>query len=166
MPSMDSEATSNAHQCINIAKTAWNEGNREKAIKFAKKSLRFAHTDEAAALLSRFESQPGGPRQRPAASSSQTQSRPASSTASETKNYTPEEQALAKRICQTKDYYQLLGVQRSANEKEIKSAFRKVRQTPCVAPSRMYAQQDHEKARPTYLRCVWFSEFLLPMVDL
>lgn len=59
-------------------------------------------------------------------SSSSSFSSSASPRKPEEKSFTAEEQALVNRIRQTKDYYVLLGVSREAQEKEIKSAYRKL----------------------------------------
>lgn len=117
---METEASLAAAQCIAIARKAWVAGNKEKATKFLSKSLRLHPTNQAKALLSVYSSQPARAPPPPAPEPSYKRPAPA-----QAKNYTPEQQALVKRISRTKDYYALLGLERNATEKDIKAAFRK-----------------------------------------
>jgi DnaJ family protein B protein 12 len=114
-------------ECLAKAEAAWPM-DIPKAIKLAEKSLRMCPTPEARGLLEKFirttNNQTTTPAQSP--SSHVPASFASAPKMSEEKNYTVEDQALANRIRQIKDYYQLLGVSRDAEEKQIKSAYRKL----------------------------------------
>lgn len=117
-----------AKACINIAKKAYAEGDTQKAIKFLQKSLNLEASSEAQVLLRAFTSKtassssnsaPPPPKAVPTASSSK---EPPPSP----KPFTPEQRAEALAILKKKDYYEVLGVERGATEKEIASAYRQL----------------------------------------
>jgi DnaJ-domain-containing protein 1 len=97
-------------------------GDREKAIKFLEKSLKFEESSEARRLLSALRSQTGSSPQpkKPAASS------PPASPPSPKREFTEEQRADAAAILKKTNYYEILGVSKDADEKEISSAYRKL----------------------------------------
>jgi len=124
---MAEDARAEALECLAKAQAAW-PADPAKAIKLAEKSLRMCPTAEARSLIELFSR----PTQSPPTPPPPSQAPPSHASFSagpkkqEEKNYSPEDQALANRIRQTKDYYQLLGVPRDVQEKDIKSAYRKL----------------------------------------
>lgn len=114
----------------------------EGAIRFAKKSVALYDTPTARSLLSELEalqregktkangataspsSRPATPRANGSASSSST--KPEASTSK--REYTAEQAALVKRIraCQITQYYEILSIEKTAQEGQVKKAYRKL----------------------------------------
>mmetsp|Transcript_39297 Transcript_39297/g.77300 ORF Transcript_39297/g.77300 Transcript_39297/m.77300 type:complete len:360 (+) Transcript_39297:32-1111(+) len=126
---MMSEQEAQASKCIQIARNSWVSGDQEKALKFLEKSLRLHPTAEAQELLRKIScgespTSSNPPRSPPP---QQAQPRPRSkpdSTPRQTKNYTDEEESMARKIKRSTDYYQILNVPRNAEETQIKKAYR------------------------------------------
>jgi DnaJ family protein B protein 12 len=113
------EASASARQCLDIAATAWASGDKEKALKFVNTSLRLYPTPQAEQLLATYtRTIPSPAAARPS---------PAPRPELAPKDYTDEQSNLALQVTRNKsDFYAVLGVSRDANEKDIKSAYRKV----------------------------------------
>lgn len=82
---------------------------------------------------SKSDASHAGPTRRPAAAAaaaSTPKPKPAAADTTEDhapkKNFTPEQQAAARKINKTTDYYEILGIERSADEVVIKAAYRKM----------------------------------------
>jgi len=134
-----------ASKCKQIAMNALKAGDRDKAVRFFQKAKRMDPGDASIdSLIAQAEStpasgdgasggnpggstEPEGVRHR---ASAQTASAPAGESANARtdkagKAYTAEQMSDVQRILRTKDYYQILGVSRDANEDAIKKAYRK-----------------------------------------
>lgn len=150
------ERSLEARKCIEIARKAHEQGDLDKAARFLRKSIGFAETSAATELLRTVEAaiarRNGGggsgasggsgtheqaqPRRRasraerpPSTSSSSVsdaKDAAAAAAASGRKPFTAEQQAEARRVRSITDYYQVLQVTRTANEVEIKAAYRKM----------------------------------------
>ncbi|KAK3281904.1 hypothetical protein CYMTET_10331 [Cymbomonas tetramitiformis] len=122
-----------ANRCLGIAKRALEEGDLAKAIKFAEKSKRFHASSEADNII-KLASSGGIPRSanqgsvpppsRPA--SRATSEQPQSPGAGAGTTGTPEQRKAVQEILRSSDYYAMLGVANSANEDEVKKAYRKL----------------------------------------
>jgi len=135
-------------KCKQIAQTALAQGNPEKAVKFLEKAKRMSPEDGSLdALIAKaqsgeatpagggasqdagFSNGPSssaeGPRQRARATTA-----PVSSGATRTNKdggkYTPEQSQEVQRILRTKDYYEILGLQKNADDDGVKKAYRKL----------------------------------------
>ncbi|KAJ1951502.1 Chaperone protein dnaJ [Linderina macrospora] len=136
-----------AARALAIAQRKWNNGDKDGALRLARKSNSLYPTPAAEAKIAEFESSPApdqeqnaepaastaapsvskeaGPelRQRRAAKQAETAS---SSSASEKPRHTPEQLSAVRSVMAAKsDYYTVLGVQKTATEVEIKKAYRK-----------------------------------------
>jgi curved DNA-binding protein CbpA len=125
-----------ANKCINIAKTAISNGDYEKAIRFLQKSLKLHETGEAHGLIKVCEmnlksrnagktnggnsnaSAPTGTAYKRAAKAEPTEDKP--------KNYTSEQVKVCSDVLKKTNYYEILGVDKKANENDIKKAYRKL----------------------------------------
>ena len=118
-----------AAKCLNIAKRAINERNFEKAEKFLTKSIKLHDNNEAQALLQRLDAIRASSTANSAKSSSRAPSPPVvkrTPTPEPVKRpYTAEQQKIARDIMRCKDYYQLLGVEKNAEDNELKRAYKK-----------------------------------------
>ncbi|KAM9769609.1 dnaJ homolog subfamily B member 14 [Menidia menidia] len=124
-----------AEKCMNIATKALEAGDKEKAVKFLNKAEKLYPTDRAKALLEALtkngSSAGAGPyRRKPAERSETTGGRPEEggqeSRAAESKGFTKDQVEGVQRIKKCKDYYEVLGVNKEANEDELKKAYRKL----------------------------------------
>jgi len=132
-------------KCKQIAQTALAQGNPEKAVKFLEKAKRMCPEDNSLdALIAQAQSSEAagggaapdagfstpsssteGPRQRARATTA-----PAASGATRTNKdggkYTTEQMQEVQRILRTKDYYELLGLSKNADDDGVKKAYRKL----------------------------------------
>ncbi|CAB1327315.1 unnamed protein product, partial [Coregonus sp. 'balchen'] len=128
-----------AEKCINIATKALEAGDKDKAVKFLNKAEKLYPTYKAKALLdtlTRNGSSAGNGahcRQRTTDSSSEsTKARPggegqeAGGGEPSTKGFTKDQVEGVQRIKRCKDYYEVLGISKEANEEELKKAYRKL----------------------------------------
>lgn len=126
---MAEDARIEALECLAKAEAAWST-DPARAINLAQKSLRMCDTPEARRALEKFQNSSNNsppPATPPTARRrSQGEVKAAVFHKHEEKNYSVEDHTIAIKICQTKDYYQLLGVTREAGEKDVKSAYRKL----------------------------------------
>lgn len=112
-----------ALKCISVAKRHRDNGNMESAIKFCSKSISLYETEEAKDLLRELQDV-----RVPSSSSTST---PTTSTSAETNN-PPKDRAeriavIRKiRACKPHAYYEILGLESSCSDPEIKRAFRKL----------------------------------------
>ncbi|XP_030011939.1 dnaJ homolog subfamily B member 12a [Sphaeramia orbicularis] len=126
-----------AERCIKIALNAISNNQSDKARKFLEKAQRLFPTDQAKNLLESL-GQNGKPpdtngspmngdgptmRHRGHAEESDTSGQGATDSA---KSYTAEQLEAVRKIKSCKDYYQILGVEKSASEDDLKKAYRKL----------------------------------------
>ncbi|CAO2821998.1 unnamed protein product [Amaranthus hypochondriacus] len=123
-----------ALKCIGIAKEAIASGNKDRALKFIRIAQRLNHTlsvdDLIAACENMDSSAPGssqngnhGNRNGNCASSATT---PAPEVSNGERNYTEEHVKLIKQINKNRDYYAVLGVEKTCSVEEIRKAYRKL----------------------------------------
>ena len=140
-----------AQRCVNIAKKKINEGKIDKARKFLEKSLRLFPLNEAKLLLNELEnnktsnnnsnnnsnntsnnnndrasksdSNINGKSERKSESKQEPTFQRSSSSSRMSRS---EEAEIIKKVMRCRDYYQLLGVDRNADEKQLKKAYRKL----------------------------------------
>ncbi|ONK62933.1 uncharacterized protein A4U43_C07F9630 [Asparagus officinalis] len=116
-----------ALRCLELAEAALAAKNKEKALKFIRIAKRLDPSIQLDALLSACEN----------LDSSKSQSQvnrvrevPTCSNASESsnggRNYTEENVKLIREIKRSKDYYEILGVEKSCSGEEIRKAYRKL----------------------------------------
>uniref|UniRef100_A0A8C7HVY2 DnaJ heat shock protein family (Hsp40) member B14 n=1 Tax=Oncorhynchus kisutch TaxID=8019 RepID=A0A8C7HVY2_ONCKI len=128
-----------AEKCINIATKALEAGDKDKAVKFLNKAEKLFPTYKAKALLdtlTRNGSSAGNGthcRQRTTDSSSEStkaraggQDQEAGGGEPSTKGFTKDQVEGVQRIKRCKDYYEVLGTSKEANEEELKKAYRKL----------------------------------------
>lgn len=125
-----------AEKCIKIATKALEAGDKDKALKFLNKAEKLYPTTKAKALLdalSRNGSSAGNGAycRRPTEgceSPEARQNHPASEPGpgETTKGFTKEQVEGVQRIKRCKDYYEVLGTTKEANEEELKKAYRKL----------------------------------------
>jgi len=129
-------------KCRAVARKALQLGDKDKAVRFLNKALRMGPGDtEIEQELKAAEASTSKPAATSNASTSDTNAsgsgmrqRPAAATSSARKpappkkerEYTADQLALAKKILRTKDYYDILGVPKGADENDCKKAFRKL----------------------------------------
>lgn len=112
-----------AERCIQIAKSAIDSGDSEKAKKFLQKAERLFPTDEAKAMLDRVgkmppqKAEPEAVRKRRPAPKQEEPVAP---------EYSADQIEVVKRVKKCKDYYEILGVTKDATDSDIKKAYRKL----------------------------------------
>ncbi|XP_056285846.1 dnaJ homolog subfamily B member 12b [Pseudoliparis swirei] len=122
-----------AERCIDIATAALTNDQPDKAQKFLEKAQRLFPTEKAKVLLEliakngftpRHDFSGGsGSRQR---QSNSEYARPEEKSSDTSKSYTADQLDAVKRIKQSKDFYEILGVQADAPEDELKRSYRKL----------------------------------------
>lgn len=114
-----------ALKCIGIAKEAIAAGNKERALKFIKISQRLNSSLSVDDLLMACEkmdsSSPNGNHH----DQSRSQAR-AEKAVNKERNYTDEHVKLIRKVNQNKDYYEILGVEKSCSAEDIRKAYRKL----------------------------------------
>lgn len=129
-----------ALKCLKIAKDSIESGDRSRALKFLNKARRLDPSIEIGDLMSNLnDSQPedknpdeptadnpfnplrNGPRRRVPAGG------PSSSSSSSTSaTYTEEQITIVREIKRKKDYYEILGVEKSCSSEDVRKAYRKL----------------------------------------
>ncbi|XP_062383124.1 dnaJ homolog subfamily B member 12b [Sardina pilchardus] len=126
-----------AERCIEIATTALRNNHLEKALRFLEKAQRLFPSDHAKALLEEIEKTANASGQGSSAGTGNgTETRRRANVENDSakfgkasdssKPYTSEQIDAVKRVKQCKDYYEILGVQKDANEEDLKKAYRKL----------------------------------------
>ena len=130
-----------AQRCIDIGNQALQEGDKARAHKFLSKALRLDPTLPLENLVSSLAADIGAKdteipsKEKPihkdsrATSSSSDGSRPSENGSAGERNaqdYTTEQMDIVRRVRRTKDYYQILGLEKSCSGEEIRKAYRKV----------------------------------------
>ena len=99
-------------------------GDREKAIKFLQKSLKLEESSDARRLLTALQSSTAS------GTASKSAQKPAAPKAPESpkeqREFTAEQRSDASAILKKTNYYDILGVSKDADEKDISSAYRKL----------------------------------------
>ncbi|KAK4054275.1 Chaperone protein dnaJ [Microbotryomycetes sp. JL201] len=140
----------NAEQALaalDIARRHYNASNYDAGIRFAKKSLSLHPTAEATTLLAKLEqglaNDGAEPSTSTASSTNPRAAADASSTAKPTqrpsaardkpvddkpRDFTPAQAATVKRVraCRVTQYYEILGLEKSCSDNDVKKAYRKV----------------------------------------
>ncbi|MBN3313195.1 DJB14 protein, partial [Atractosteus spatula] len=123
-----------AEKCIQLARKAFEAGDKERALKFLNKAEKLYPTEKAKELLNMFNRNGSsyGPNRRKPADSTNGGSKPekessnAAGSGEMAKTYTKEQLEGVQRIKKCKDYYEVLGISKEANEDELKKAYRKL----------------------------------------
>ncbi|XP_028325365.1 dnaJ homolog subfamily B member 12a [Gouania willdenowi] len=126
-----------AEHCIKIARNALSSGQSDKARKFLEKAQRLFPTKQAQTLLESLtlNGKPPGengchvngeePTMRHRGGRQEAET-PPHGAAETSKTYTAEQQEAVRKIKSCKDYYQILGVEKTASEDDLKKAYRKL----------------------------------------
>ncbi|KAH9622350.1 hypothetical protein KSS87_007025 [Heliosperma pusillum] len=121
-----------AVKCIGIAKEAIASGNKQRALKFIKIAQRLNHTlslDDLLTACEKMDSPAVGPSENGnhgGKSGSGATSRKTEGILNEERNYTEEHVQLIRQINKHRDYYAVLGVEKTCVGEEIKKAYRKL----------------------------------------
>uniref|UniRef100_A0A1A9ZUI6 J domain-containing protein n=1 Tax=Glossina pallidipes TaxID=7398 RepID=A0A1A9ZUI6_GLOPL len=126
-----------ALRCIEIAERAFSEGNLAKAEKFLSKAERLCPTNKAKELLAKVKSVPSSSdgshvnsnsnkAQRSGNNDTETRRRHNSGTRNVEPDYTSEQIEAVRKVKKCKDYYEILGVTKTATDSEIKKAYKKL----------------------------------------
>ncbi|EPS68782.1 hypothetical protein M569_05986, partial [Genlisea aurea] len=121
-----------ALRCIGIAKEAIAAGNKERALKFIGIARRLNENlplDDLLASCEKLDSDSAtGPREEASASdsSAKVQEEDSSSVNGGERSYTEEHVQLVRQIKSKKDYYEILGLERTCSVEEIRKAYRKL----------------------------------------
>jgi len=120
------ESLENAKKCIEIARECHSD-DIQKAIRFLRKSVTIHRTDEAERLLAEYEREARGESSAPRSAPTPTGGASSHTTASGSKTpFTSEQRESAIRIKKLKNHYEILGVKKTASERDIKLAYRKL----------------------------------------
>jgi DnaJ family protein B protein 12 len=125
-----------ALRSLEISKKHFNDGNYEKALKFAKKSISLYETSQGQQWLKELQENKGNTSSTGNTTNSseglrnrkKPESRPSedSKPGLQNKTYTKEQLAEVEKIKNCKDYYELFGISKDASEGELKKAYRKL----------------------------------------
>ncbi|KAJ4708286.1 Chaperone protein dnaJ 49-like [Melia azedarach] len=126
-----------ALKCFRIGKEALESGDQVRALKFLTKAQRLDPSLPVDDLIASVESEPNtkpnGPsvqaNSKPSDQSTLRQRGPstgASSSTSSTAAYTEEQIAIVRQIKKKKDYYDILGVEKSCSVEDVRKAYRKL----------------------------------------
>ncbi|XP_052858635.1 dnaJ homolog subfamily B member 12 isoform X1 [Drosophila gunungcola] len=122
-----------AQRCIDFAVQALAEGKIEKAEKFLLKAEKLFPTENAKKLLAQVKSTSGGgsnSKSRSGGASDEKDSGPRkrvnSDSRSNAPDYTNDQLEAVRKIKKCKDYYDVLGVNKTATDSEIKKAYKKL----------------------------------------
>lgn len=121
-----------AIKCVSIAREAIAAGNKTRALKFIKIAQRLNHNlsvDDLLAACENLDSAAAGPSENGHhADRGQTgdKSRKAEDRSGAEKNYTEEHVQLIRQINKHKDYYAVLGLEKTCSSEEVKKAYRKL----------------------------------------
>ncbi|CAK9147129.1 unnamed protein product [Ilex paraguariensis] len=125
-----------ALKCLKIAQNAIESGDRTRALKFVNKARRLDPSLSVDELLSKVEAQSqsnaptkeipsktsdDGPRRRVSTTGSS-----ASASSTDSVSYTEEQISIVREIKRKKDYYEILGLERSCTVEDIRKAYRKL----------------------------------------
>ncbi|KAL7145289.1 hypothetical protein ABFS83_07G071300 [Erythranthe nasuta] len=127
-----------ALKCLTIAKNSIESGDKSRALKFLNKALRLDPSIEIGDLMSNLNSpepginNPDGPTADNSSNSPRTGPRrrvpaaapPSSSTTSAV--YTEEQVTVVREIKRKKDYYEILGLEKSCSSEDVRKAYRKL----------------------------------------
>lgn len=134
---------SESEKCIRIAKTAISNGETEKAIKFLDKSFKLYPTDEAKILMSQLQDDDDAQTSNTNNNSNNSQSASASpklkkrthaasaqntdhKEAAKPAEYTSEQLDAVRKIKACKDFYEILGLTRTASDVDLKKQYKKL----------------------------------------
>ncbi|OMJ12068.1 DnaJ-like protein [Smittium culicis] len=161
-----------AEKCLELAKKRYQEGDLEAAIKFTNKSIRLHKLTQAETLLEKLSKElktQNPSKNNPSPFSSQTTSTDYKQPISTTNNnnntnsnsntssaqYTPEQKAAVKKILSLKnDLYAVLGLDKAADQSDIKKAYRKAFTTLSDTDKKstydMYGSEASERATSSH----------------
>lgn len=119
-----------ALKCIGIAKEAIASGNKERALKFIRIAQRLNHNlsiDDLLAACEKIDSASASPSEN-GGHVERTKSRPVKTeeTLNGERSYTEEHVQLIRQINKQKEYYAILGVEKTCSVEEIRKAYRKL----------------------------------------
>ena len=130
-----------AIKCVEIAEQAMAKGDYEKAKKLLTKSLNMSPTEKAKKLLAECEAASSGPQ---------------STKSSPQKDYSDEDAKLASDIVRKTDYYDILGVAKTASEDEIKKQYKKLALK--LHPDKNHAPQATEAFKKLSQACTCLTD--------